>query len=144
MWRDEWIWRGWILLRITGLVEKDVTSFRGLLNVRSKSIEIFNCCRINFVNNIIIKDQPESVRFDNWNVVTPSDKNCVIIISFDFFSMFTCLDLIHSEWPPQLNHTFCQDSQHHQMCWTASTPVETRLDEKPWEFKYLDQVYKLW
>lgn len=43
------------LLWITWFVEKDVASFRRLLNICCETIKILNCRRINLVNDIIIE-----------------------------------------------------------------------------------------
>ena len=39
------------------------------MDVGGKSVEIFNCGGVNFIDNIVIEDQPKAVRFNNRDVV---------------------------------------------------------------------------
>ena len=56
-------------LRITRLVEENVSRLGGLLDIRGKTIEIFYGGRVYLINNVVIKDEPEPVGLDNRDVV---------------------------------------------------------------------------
>ena len=121
-----------ILLRITGFVEKDVTGLRRLLHVRRETIEIFYCCRIYLINNIIIKYQPESVGFHNGDVVS-SEKRMKQYSRLDQpgCANITCWVQSRSVWPQPQDRTFCPGWGRHQKCWTAGVPGGTPPGVRP-------------
>ena len=61
--------------KVAWLVEKDVSRLRRLLDVGRQPVEVFNCGRVNFIDYVVVEDQPESVRLHNWDIVASEKEN---------------------------------------------------------------------
>ena len=55
---------------VSRLVEQDVAGFARLLDVGRQSEEILDGRRLDFVDDVVVEDQPEAARLDDGDVVT--------------------------------------------------------------------------
>ena len=65
--------------KVPWLVEKDVSCLRGLLDVGRQAVKVFDGGRVDLVHDVVVKDQPETVRLHNWDIVTPAKNNWNIV-----------------------------------------------------------------
>ena len=63
---------GW---QVPGLVEKDVSSLWRLLYVCCQPIEVFDCGGVDFVHNVVVEDEPESMGLHDWDVMASEKTN---------------------------------------------------------------------
>ena len=57
---------GW---QVPGLVEKDVSSLWRLLYVCCQPVEVFDCGGVDFVHDVVVEDEPESMGLHDWDVM---------------------------------------------------------------------------
>lgn len=65
--------------KVPWLVEKDVSCLRWLLDVGRQAVKVFDGGRVDLVHDVVVKDQPETVRLHNWDIVTPAKNNWNIV-----------------------------------------------------------------
>ena len=61
------------------LVEKDIACLRRLLDIGCQPVKVFDGGRVDLVHDVVVKDQPETVRLHNWDIVTPAKNNWNIV-----------------------------------------------------------------